>query len=632
MELSGEHFNQLHTALLNAFNRAELTQFVRTELGVDLDHVAGSGTLSEVVTELISWAERNELVADLVAKAAHAVPLNAALQRAAADYPTWRPQPPLPVLAGQENRPARGGIVLGFGVFVAAGALVVLFSLWLRQVQSPPGAPAPASESAVPAVTSAILPPTASAGAPAAGAAPTVVAQANGPSTPTSTPTAIPTAAPTATPLPYATARPGEYLVIVSEFYPPLAQYPEFDVLDTLVSTLQDAFAAHNASRWRIAEHPDPIMDAGGARLVGLAAQARAVLWGRVSAGRLSIRITSTLPQSELIATRLDSGPSLPADAFFNEYAPARLQTYIAPFIVGQYAMHVGDYAGAQQLFAQAIAATTADPPDGIEYAHLLEGNADYRLADYQSAQDHYTSALQANPGLLDAYYNRALTHGWLGDIEAADQDLQALLSRDPGYSYAYVNRGLILLMQAYAEEETAAQTGLWEAAEEAFTQALATLPPAEAAYAFDIYSNLAVVHYRLGSLAQAKADFERAVGPNLDCAPVFTSELAQLMPDRAGDMCAQAAYSYSGLYMPIEAGSSRMVAQLTELVIEHASLPLLKSSGLARLAEVYQFDGKWAEACSLAQQASAGLPDAEHIRELVQKVCTPSATPLAVQ
>ena len=66
--------------------------------------------------------------------------------------------------------------------------------------------------------------------------------------------------------------------------------------------------------------------------------------------------------------------------------------------------------------------------------------------------------------------------------------------------------------------------------------------------------------------------------------------------------------------------------------VIEHATLPFLKSLGLARLAEVHQFNGEPEAACSSAQQAASGSPDSEQFRELVRELCAPPVTPAAVQ
>jgi len=57
--LSPEQFELLHNALLVAFNRETLRRMLRTKLDVHLDHVAGNGPFTDVVHEVIEWAERD---------------------------------------------------------------------------------------------------------------------------------------------------------------------------------------------------------------------------------------------------------------------------------------------------------------------------------------------------------------------------------------------------------------------------------------------------------------------------------------------------------------------------------------------------------------------------------------------
>ena len=70
MKLSGPQFKQLQEALLDAYTEFGLRQMLRFQMEVDLDHEVGSGSLTEVVFNLIGWAERNGKVQPLI-KAAH---------------------------------------------------------------------------------------------------------------------------------------------------------------------------------------------------------------------------------------------------------------------------------------------------------------------------------------------------------------------------------------------------------------------------------------------------------------------------------------------------------------------------------------------------------------------------------
>lgn len=51
---TGKQFQQVQTALLNAFDRASLEQLVRIELDTNLNHVAGGQNETELIHNLIS--------------------------------------------------------------------------------------------------------------------------------------------------------------------------------------------------------------------------------------------------------------------------------------------------------------------------------------------------------------------------------------------------------------------------------------------------------------------------------------------------------------------------------------------------------------------------------------------------
>ncbi len=81
MPLKGSEFQQLQQALLSAFpTQPSLSRMVRIGLDQNLEVIAGTGKLADVVDNLITWAETNELVIGLVIKAREANPWNTALQ------------------------------------------------------------------------------------------------------------------------------------------------------------------------------------------------------------------------------------------------------------------------------------------------------------------------------------------------------------------------------------------------------------------------------------------------------------------------------------------------------------------------------------------------------------------------
>ena len=86
MALRGAQILQFQEALLSAYDGPGLAQMVRIRLDEDLAAVAGGGNLSEVVFNLILWAERAGRTEELVVGASASNPQNALLKAFAAQY------------------------------------------------------------------------------------------------------------------------------------------------------------------------------------------------------------------------------------------------------------------------------------------------------------------------------------------------------------------------------------------------------------------------------------------------------------------------------------------------------------------------------------------------------------------
>ena len=80
MKLSGEQFEAISLALLDAFNPGSLEAMVRFQLGQKLNQIAKLGPLTEVVHDLIEWAEAQDQVQQLIESACVANPGNGRLQ------------------------------------------------------------------------------------------------------------------------------------------------------------------------------------------------------------------------------------------------------------------------------------------------------------------------------------------------------------------------------------------------------------------------------------------------------------------------------------------------------------------------------------------------------------------------
>ena len=86
MALRGAQILQFQEALLSAYDGPGLAQMVRIRLDEDLAAVAGGGNLSEVVFNLILWAERTGRTEELVVGASASNPQNALLKTFTTQY------------------------------------------------------------------------------------------------------------------------------------------------------------------------------------------------------------------------------------------------------------------------------------------------------------------------------------------------------------------------------------------------------------------------------------------------------------------------------------------------------------------------------------------------------------------
>jgi hypothetical protein len=84
--LPAGQFRALQNVLLAAYSRESLRRMLRTQMDVRLDQIAGNGPFTDVVCDVIDWAERDGRVAQLIREAAAFVPGNEQLQRFASEF------------------------------------------------------------------------------------------------------------------------------------------------------------------------------------------------------------------------------------------------------------------------------------------------------------------------------------------------------------------------------------------------------------------------------------------------------------------------------------------------------------------------------------------------------------------
>ena len=120
MKLTGQQIGLLHDILLDSFDEGELRLLVRIELDKNLDAIAGGSNLSEIIFNLIEWAERNDRTGDLIRAAAKKREGNVALhelqQVAGSESPATPNTTPTP--------PSVTNINTGGGAYVAGNVQV----------------------------------------------------------------------------------------------------------------------------------------------------------------------------------------------------------------------------------------------------------------------------------------------------------------------------------------------------------------------------------------------------------------------------------------------------------------------------------------------------------------------------
>lgn len=93
MALTPDQRRQLHTALLDAFDAESLEQLTALHLGVQLRHVTKPGRFSAVALDLITWAEQQGRVRDLMTAMLCDAPSNELVTQTARDYGIASPAP-----------------------------------------------------------------------------------------------------------------------------------------------------------------------------------------------------------------------------------------------------------------------------------------------------------------------------------------------------------------------------------------------------------------------------------------------------------------------------------------------------------------------------------------------------------
>jgi len=154
----------------------------------------------------------------------------------------------------------------------------------------------------------------------------------------------------------------------------------------------------------------------------------------------------------------------------------------ITPFIAGILILFVGACATQQPLKSDIYGREVAE-------TYLNQGVAYAQKGDYGKAIDHYTKALEADPGFRVAYLNRAFACSKLGEYDKAISDYNMAIEIFPRYAIAYNNRGYV-----YRKK------GDFEKAISDYSKAV------------EIDKKYAVAYYNRGSLYYYQKQYDRAL------------------------------------------------------------------------------------------------------------------------
>jgi tetratricopeptide (TPR) repeat protein len=277
---------------------------------------------------------------------------------------------------------------------------------------------------------------------------------------PAPTLTLTPTPIPTRTPIPmeFDAASEGEVLVVVATFNEARGVVGSA-VEDEIARGIRTAARKAGFGALRVGVEPTVLQaeDRAGAEKLGKRYDATLVIWGEVSGVRVTVNYLN-LKQPDFDAARAtieETQRTQLADpgaysSFIVHDLPGHM-AFLSLFPVGKSYFAEGNYAASMPLIREAVAGVDAGQPvEGLAEAYMLLGWL-YLNFDFGEAEQAfyailaYGRALELQPNLVDAYYNRAFALQLTGDWVGAKDDYDTVIELDPSYMAAYYDRGLML-------------------------------------------------------------------------------------------------------------------------------------------------------------------------------------------
>ena len=149
---------------------------------------------------------------------------------------------------------------------------------------------------------------------------------------------------------------------------------------------------------------------------------------------------------------------------------------------------------------------TAIDLNPDLTEAYYNRGNAYKNKGEFDTAIQDYTKAIDLNPEDADVYYNRGVAYYRKGELDRAIQDFRKAINLNPDLTEAYYNRGI-----AYKNK------GEFDTAIQDYTKAI-NLNPEDA----EAYYNRGNAYANKGEFDTAIQDYTKAIDLNLEYADVY--------------------------------------------------------------------------------------------------------------
>jgi tetratricopeptide (TPR) repeat protein len=129
-----------------------------------------------------------------------------------------------------------------------------------------------------------------------------------------------------------------------------------------------------------------------------------------------------------------------------------------------------------------------------------------FNATDLDEQVRHYSEAIQLDPGLAEAFYNRGIARDEKGDLDRAVEDYSQAIRLRPDFADAFYNRG-----------EAREAKGDWGGALDDYSAAI-RLNPSDAMAC----NNRGLIRYQIGEVEAAIADYSRSIDLRPDYGDAF--------------------------------------------------------------------------------------------------------------